>query len=159
MSFIMVNVDSLQITGSLSRAGPVLPELHLSLLSPEHLQRSTADDIVRVPARGKTAPQTNISPPKPAQTFSSNQSSLQSLPEHHKPLSLLSSLHPSISTGFLGARMEPTHPPSGSCPNARPSYCCSAPGLLWILGKGWSGDDSLRESQPKQCSFFVADGW
>lgn len=155
----MVNVDSLQITGSLSRAGPVLPELHLSLLSPEHLQRSTADDIVRVPARGKTAPQTNISPPKPAQTFSSNQSSLQSFPEHHKPLSLLSSLHPSISTGFLGARMEPTHPPSGSCPNARPSYCCSAPGLLWILGKGWSGDDSLRESQPKQCSFFVADGW
>lgn len=34
----LVNADALPVTGSLSRARPVLPELHLSLLSPEHLQ-------------------------------------------------------------------------------------------------------------------------
>lgn len=61
----MVNVDALQATGSLSRAVPVLPELHASLLPPEQsISRVEASSVrtTHIPALGKAAPQTTVPP-------------------------------------------------------------------------------------------------
>ena len=135
-----VNVDAVQVTGSLSRAGPVLPELHPSLLSPEQ-------SISRVEASTLTALRTPLCmaklhlkqlcpPKKPVQIFSSNQSPLQSVQEHREPRGLFSSPHTRISIGFLEAWMELAHPPEWVLSEGQPLRSLFSVWAFVDVGKG-----------------------
>lgn len=109
VSSCMVKVGALWVTGSLSGAGPVLPELHLQRRI-SRVEASSWTTLCVSLHKAKLHLKQLCPPKKPAQICSLNQSPLQSFPEHHEPRGLLGSLHPNISIGFLGAGIELARP-------------------------------------------------